>query len=70
MKATKDIDTELVPLQEEESCSYGAAQVATGIILILSALIGAWGVSCLIGGVSEYGLTDMLQGWLAAVTGR
>ena len=54
---------------EQESISQSGAQVGIGIITILSALIGTWGVACLIGGLSQYGFTGMIKGWFTAVIG-
>ncbi|MCB2183544.1 MAG: hypothetical protein KQH63_16035 [Desulfobulbaceae bacterium] len=55
--------------QEQESISQSGAQVGIGIITILSAMIGTWGVACLIGGLSQYGVTGMVKGWISAVMG-
>lgn len=44
-------------------------QVAIGLIGIMSALIGIWGVACLIGGISQYGIAGMISGWISAVMG-
>lgn len=54
---------------EHESAAQSGAQVGVGIIMVLSALIGTWGVACLIGGLSQYGVTGMIKGWLSAVMG-
>ncbi len=44
-------------------------QIGIGLIVILSALIGTWGVACLIGGISQYGIAGMIQGWVSAIMG-
>lgn len=54
---------------ELESISHSSAQIGIGIITILSVLIGTWGVACLIGGLSQYGVTGMIKGWFTAVMG-
>jgi hypothetical protein len=50
---------------EQES----VAHVGIGLIGILSAMIGTWGVACLIRGISQYGIVGMIKGWLSAVIG-
>jgi hypothetical protein len=35
----------------------------------MAALIGLWGVACLIGGLASYGVGGMLRGYLTAITG-
>jgi len=42
---------------------------AVKAIGILSALIGAWGMACLIGGFASSGATGLLQGYISALTG-
>jgi hypothetical protein len=44
-------------------------QVGIGVIGILSAIIGTWGVACLIGGLCQYGIVGMIKGWVSAITG-
>ena len=42
-----------------------------GVIMVLAALIGIWGVACLIGGmVNSGGVGELLSGYFSAVTGR
>ncbi|MDW7772805.1 MAG: hypothetical protein SCH71_07945 [Desulfobulbaceae bacterium] len=47
-----------------------AAEVGIGVITVLAALIGIWGIACLIGAVANVGLLEMANGWISAVTGR
>lgn len=47
-----------------------ASQVGIGIVTILAALIGIWGIACLIGGIANEGLIELVNGWISAVTGR
>jgi hypothetical protein len=48
-----------------------AAEVGIGVITILAALIGIWGIACLVGGiVSSGGIGELLNGYLSAVSGR
>ena len=44
-------------------------QYAVKAIGLLSALIGAWGTACLIGGLVNSGATGLLQGYISALTG-
>ena len=55
--------------QVHESVATSTDQVGIGVITIMSALIGTWGVACLIGGLSQYGIVGMAKGWLTAVMG-
>ena len=54
---------------EQESIIYSSDQVGIGVITILSAVIGTWGVACLIGGLSQYGIVGLAKGWITAVFG-
>jgi len=48
-----------------------ASEVGMGVIMVLAALIGIWGIACLIGGiVNSGGIAELLNGYLSAVTGR
>ena len=44
-------------------------QYAVKAIGVLSAMIGAWGMACLIGGLATSGATGLLQGYISALTG-
>lgn len=47
-----------------------AAEVGVGVITILAALIGIWGIACLIGGIAHTGgIGELISGYLSAVTG-
>jgi len=47
------------------------SEVGMGIIMVLAALIGIWGIACLIGGiVNSGGVGELLNGYISAVTGR
>ena len=39
------------------------------VIIAMAALIGLWGVACLIGGFVSNGVGGMLKGYLTALTG-
>lgn len=55
---------------EQQDIAEGISYAGIGIIKTLAALIGVWGVACLIGGLSKSGgIMEMAQGWLTAVTG-
>lgn len=47
-----------------------ASEVGVGVITVLAALIGIWGVACLFGAIANEGLVEMIQGYMSAVTGR
>lgn len=47
-----------------------ASEVGIGVITVLAALIGIWGIACLIGAVAGEGLPEMIRGYISAVTGR
>jgi len=53
-----------------ENLVQGSSQFGIGIILTLAALVGIWGVACLIGGMAKSGsLIEMGRGFLTAVIG-
>jgi hypothetical protein len=64
MNATAKTTT-TVQTHEQEA----VGQVGIGLIGILSAMIGIWGVACLISGISQYGIVGMIRGWVSAVLG-
>ncbi|MCL7487968.1 MAG: hypothetical protein M8357_07330 [Desulfobulbaceae bacterium] len=48
-----------------------ASEVGIGVIMVLAALIGIWGIACLFGGIIQSGgVSELINGYLAAVTGR
>lgn len=48
-----------------------ASEVGMGVIMVLAALIGIWGIACLVGGVvNSGGVAELLNGYFSAVTGR
>jgi len=48
-----------------------ASEVGMGVIMVLAALIGIWGIACLVGGIaSSGGVGELMSGYLSAVTGR
>jgi len=47
-----------------------ASQVAIVVLMAAAALVGVWGVACLIGGIAKSGsLLEMGRGFITAVTG-
>ena len=55
---------------DQEAISEGVSQVGIGIIMVLAALIGLWGIGCLVGGVSaSNGVVELMRNWLGAVSG-
>ena len=46
------------------------AEVGVGVIMILAALIGIWGIACLFGGIVQSGgIAELVNGFISAVTG-
>jgi hypothetical protein len=64
MKATARITTAM-DIHEQESVD----QIGIGLIGIISAMIGTWGVACLVSGLCQYGIAGMIRGWISAITG-
>ncbi|HIJ89636.1 MAG: hypothetical protein OEV89_02105 [Desulfobulbaceae bacterium] len=55
---------------DQAAIGEGISQAGMGIILALATLIGAWGIACLIGGMSKMGgIMELGRCWLTAVTG-
>ncbi|OQX20680.1 MAG: hypothetical protein BWK76_00525 [Desulfobulbaceae bacterium A2] len=53
-----------------EAAGAGAAQAGVGIIIIMSALVGLWGLACLVGGIMAAGGPGALaRAWLSAISG-
>ena len=47
-----------------------AAEVGVGVIMVLAALIGIWGIACLFGGIVQSGgIAGLVNGFISAVTG-
>jgi len=46
------------------------AEVGVGVIMVLAALIGIWGIACLFGGIVQGGgIAELVNGFISAVTG-
>lgn len=58
-----------VEMYEQDAVSQGSCQVGVGLVTIVSAMIGIWGIACLISGLSQFGVIGMIRGWIAAVMG-
>ena len=55
---------------DSEAITEGISQTGLGVLTALAALVGMWGVACLIGGLSEsHGVMELIRGWMTAVTG-
>lgn len=55
---------------DQTAIGEGVSQAGVGVILTLATLIGAWGIACLIGGMSAMGgILELGRSWLTAVTG-
>ena len=49
---------------------HDVAEVGMGVIMVLAALIGIWGIACLMGGLAQTGIGELVSGYITAVTGR
>ena len=47
----------------------GVMQAAMGVIVLAAALVGAWGLISLFGGIQAGGIAGIVKGWMAAVGG-
>ncbi|MBA3002458.1 MAG: hypothetical protein FP813_01160 [Desulfurivibrio sp.] len=55
---------------DQAAIGEGISQAGVSVILTLATLIGAWGIACLIGGMSTMGgVLELGRSWLTAVTG-
>ena len=45
----------------EETSKFGL-----NVLMICAAMVGTWGVACLIGGLSSVGATNLVKGFLTA----
>lgn len=59
-----------VKVLDQQAAMEGTTQAGIGIITVLAAMVGVWGLACLVGGALELGVADMARGFIAAVTGR
>jgi len=48
---------------------YETSKFTYGVGLTVAALIGLWGAACMISGLAQVGLVDLIKGFLTAVTG-
>ncbi len=53
-----------------DKLSRDASEVGMGVIMVLAALIGIWGIACLMGGLAQTGIGEMVSGYITAVTGH
>ena len=44
--------------------------VGMGVIMVMAALIGIWGIACLFGGIAQTGVGELLSGYITAITGH
>jgi len=48
---------------------YEASKFGLKVAMGMAALVGIWGLACLIGGLATNGVGGMLRGYLTAITG-
>lgn len=67
---TTDNDTNIDEQNQQNIVAKEISNVSMSMIVIMSALIGIWGIACLIGGLAGAdGLVGLGQGFVSAVTG-
>ncbi len=50
-----------------DAMAEGSLQAGMNILVALAALVGIWGVACLIGGISNSGIMDLMRGFMTAI---
>ena len=55
--------------ERREAMVEGTSQAGITILVALAALVGIWGLACLVGGLADGGATELLRGWISAVSG-
>jgi len=55
--------------EDQIDVGYEASKFALNVGIGMAALIGIWGMACLIGGLVTNGVGGMLAGYVSAVTG-
>lgn len=67
---TTDMDTTIDDQNQQGIVEREISNVSMSVIVIMSALIGIWGIACLVGGLAGAdGLIGLGQGFISAVTG-
>ena len=58
-------------IRKEPEIDFGqeTGQYVVKAIGVVSALIGSWGMACLIGGLADSGAAGLWQGYVSALTG-
>lgn len=56
-------------VDESVNINEGMAQVGTGVIVSAAALIGLWGMTCMVSALAQYGISGVVRGWFAALIG-
>jgi len=55
---------------DQAAIGEGVSQAGVGVILTLAAMIGIWGIACLVGGMARMGgVVELARAWMTAVTG-
>jgi len=68
--ATKTRDTVEVGSQELQNAEQAIGHIAMGSVTVLSVVMGAWAVACMIGGmVAAGGPFALARSWISAVIG-
>ena len=57
-------------LATADKLAHDASEVGLGLIALLAAMIGIWSIACLVGGIANAGVVDLITGYVSAVTGH
>jgi len=55
--------------KEQVDIEYEVSRLSLNSIMAMAVLIGIWGLTCLIGGLTTNGIGGLLRGFWIAVTG-
>ena len=55
--------------QATTNIAQETSKFALNVGIVMAALVGLWGVACLIGGLMSGGLGGLINGYVSAITG-
>jgi hypothetical protein len=56
--------------ETEINASYETSKFALTVGISMAAVIGLWGLACMVGGLVDGGLVGLLKGFITAITGN
>jgi len=65
----KQVESGYETAQEQIDGEYEVSRFALNVGMGMAALIGIWGLTCLVGGLTTNGIGGLLRGFWIAVTG-